>query len=351
MSKIPVINVTDLYHPYQDSDDNLDLLLAFGLPEIELLGVILDCHEPFRQKVAPVGDLDGLWADPTGPRDPGFVPVLQLNYLFNRNVPCAVAPFTKMRSPDDKMLEAPKFQQQGVELLLRLLSEAKESVHVIVQGSARPLALALNRDEELLREKIKCIHLCMGSTSREFLEWNIALDAHAAVRVLTSNLRVALYPCAVAEGPFSLGQHNSYWHLETLEWVQNMQPKLKRYLDFVYSRSVRMDFLRAMDEDFAPDTNEERYQQGHHLWTTALWMEMTGRRLVQTSEGCRLLAGQTGLPHALRPCRLEVEPDGRFEYTFAERSNIALYDRGDPVKVNAALNEAFPALYLVLEAP
>jgi pyrimidine-specific ribonucleoside hydrolase len=349
MSKIPVINITDLYHPYQDSDDNLDLLLAFGLPETELLGVILDCHEPFRQKVAPVGDLDGLWADPTGPRDPGFIPVLQLNYLFNRDVPCGAAPFTRMRSPDDAMLEFPQFQQQGIELLLCLLREAKEKVHVVVQGSARPLAVAFNREPHLLREKIKRVHLCMGSTSPQFLEWNIALDAQAAVRVLTSDLPIALYPCAVAEGPFSLGQHNAYWYLENLNWIRRMQPKLKRYLDFVYSRAVRMDFLRAMDEDFPPETNLERYAQGHHLWTTALWMEITGRRLVETPEGYRLLTRQEGLPHALRPCRLEVQSDGRFEYTWTEQSNISLYDRGDPVPVAAALNEAFPALYLGLE--
>ena len=82
-SKIPLIDVTDLYHPYQDPGDNFDLVAAYGLPEIDLRAVILDSTQPFRD-----GKLDPEFGSVFGkpgqyipqPRiDPGFIPVIQLN--------------------------------------------------------------------------------------------------------------------------------------------------------------------------------------------------------------------------------------------------------------------------------
>lgn len=34
--KIPVVVITDLYHPYQDPGDNMDLIMGFGLPDVDL---------------------------------------------------------------------------------------------------------------------------------------------------------------------------------------------------------------------------------------------------------------------------------------------------------------------------
>ena len=39
--RVPVIDITDLYHPYQDPGDNFDLIAAYALPEIDLRAVIL----------------------------------------------------------------------------------------------------------------------------------------------------------------------------------------------------------------------------------------------------------------------------------------------------------------------
>ena len=86
-AKVPVIDVTDLYHPCQDIGDNFDLLTAYALPEIDLRAIILDCTDEWRSK---------------GRLDPGFIPVTQLNYLFNRNVPCATIPWRRMKTLDSR---------------------------------------------------------------------------------------------------------------------------------------------------------------------------------------------------------------------------------------------------------
>ena len=84
-AKVPVINVTDLYHPYQDPQDNLDLIAAYALPEVDLRAIIFDVTAEYRK---PSGQVVGLPRDDQGPREPGYIQVTQLNRIFGRNVPC-----------------------------------------------------------------------------------------------------------------------------------------------------------------------------------------------------------------------------------------------------------------------
>ena len=66
MKTIPIIDVTDLYHPHQDCGDNFDLVAPHALPEIDLRAVILDATQRFRLPVTE----NGFYSDRSGPRDP-----------------------------------------------------------------------------------------------------------------------------------------------------------------------------------------------------------------------------------------------------------------------------------------
>ena len=55
--KIPVVVITDLYHPYQDPGDNMDLIMGFGLPDVDLKAVLLHhrrIQERYRRPSHPV---------------------------------------------------------------------------------------------------------------------------------------------------------------------------------------------------------------------------------------------------------------------------------------------------------
>ena len=54
MKRIPLIHVTDLYHPPQDPDDQLDLATVAALDEYDLKGVVLDITQRFLEP-APRG--------------------------------------------------------------------------------------------------------------------------------------------------------------------------------------------------------------------------------------------------------------------------------------------------------
>ena len=367
---IPLIDVTDLYHPHQDVGDNFDVLAAYALPELDLRAVILDCTEPFRQPVAKDPG-PGLFPDASGPREPGFIPVWQLNSIFGRNVPCATIPFGRMKSPGDKLPDAPPFQQQGIELILKTLRESLEPVHIVSFGSARAIAAAYNREPALFRTKLARLHLCAGGSSPpapNYIEWNVALDPLAIVCLLRSDLPIALYPDAannagdkgygVFSPAFSYDEHNTYYKLPDLRFILQMDAPLRRYLEYAFSRSSRVDFLRALEVD-GPALDEGLLAKEHYVWETAVWICVSGRKLVKRADGTHriippALVQPTDkvLPNELHPCTVTVRDDGIYEYReTSEPSKVSVYYRGDPRENEAALREALPALYLSFKSP
>lgn len=334
----PVIDCTDLYHPHQDVGDNLDIIAAYGLPEVDLRAIVLDVTERFRHDI---------------PREPGFIPVAQLNWVFRRNVPCGATPFQPMRDPEDKMLDASPLEQAGVSLLLETLRRSRGKVDIVSFGSAKPVAIAYNRAPHLMRAKVRLVHLCAGSSEPPFIEWNVELDRAAFIRVLRSDLPVAIYPCATGESPFALGKHNSYYLLENLDFVRDMAPQLRQYLTYAFTASSRLDFLRFLDEEAPEAVLNEVCHRPHNVWETAVWAQVADRRIVQRADGRHALVparevrdDDRVLPNELIPCRVSVDDSATMTWEPCDGpTDKWMYDRGDPAANQAALREALPALY------
>ena len=174
-----MIDTTDLYHPPQDAGDNFDLIAAYVLPEVELKAVILDATEKsFRLEGGPRPRLHSRAA-------------IDFN-SFGRNIPCMI-PYAAMKSPQDKMLDAPAFQQFGIELLLETLRRSTHKVDITIFGSARSVAVAFNREPNLLRRRVRRIHLSAGRVLARVSGMERHAP-HAIVRLLRSDLPIAIYP-------------------------------------------------------------------------------------------------------------------------------------------------------------
>ena len=373
MLKIPVIDCTDLYHPHQDPGDNFDLVAAYGLPEVDLRAVVLDVTERFRLPPDIRGE-DGQATDSGGPREPGIVPVTQLNYLFGRAVPYGVSPFTPMRSPDDRMESGNDFYDSAIELILKVLRESEEKVDILIFCSCRAVAAAFNREPELFHEKVGCIHLNAGTSSGDFfdvdwekgerqsaapgspgyLEWNVMLDPGAFVALLRSGLPLAIYPCACERGPVAMDRLNTYYRLPGLGFVGGMRKELASYLCYALFRKNRPDFLRAVTE--APSESELARLAGrrHNVWESAVWQCVTHRKLVRRADsGCRLIPADavrdsdTEISSGLRNCVLtRVDDTGRFSFELTDLpSNTRIFYREDPARYAEAMGEALAALY------
>ncbi len=365
--RIPIIDLTDLYHPHQDPGDNFDIVAPYAMPEIDLRAIILDVSECFRRRPEERGEEDyNLRNGDAGGRDGGFIPVLQCNSMFDRNVPFATGPYRPMRSPDDDCRDVPAFEQQGIELLLGTLRVAVEPVDIVVFSSCRALAAALNRDPLLLRQKVRRLHLSIGTSSGDvfdvdlsanrpvptrpgspgFLEWNVALDPHAFVRVLQSGLPMSLYPCASECGPFGLGRHNTYFDAGDMAWILEIDPRIRNYLGYAFTKSTRIDFLRALDGPCPPEVETYfRTHNRHNVWETAIWLEVSGRKLVRRGDGsCRIVFPEdvdpddVMIPGQQVPCRLtRVDPSGRFDFELGQGDGeVTIFDRGEAPAIHAA---------------
>lgn len=354
-----IIDVTDLYHPFEDPGDNLDLIHAYSLPDVNLLAVVLDITGAFR---LPVADHPVLWRDPNGPREPGIIPVTQLNALFSRSVPYAYGPFTAMKSLTDAMTDVPKGQQAGIELLLQTLDASDVPVEILSFGSARIIAAAFNREKDLMRRKVARIHVSAGAATRNFElgkseahnsipggEWNVALDPLAFVRLMQSELPIALYPCASPDGAFAYSEHNTYWNLPNLHFVREIDPRLRNYAIFALGKLIRADFLRALDGTLDEAETENRLNSVHHVWETAIWLNVAGLKVVNRSGSWRIVptanvrTGEQLLKNDLRPCTLHVRKDGRIAYALTEeKTNFLIFERGDPHEYELAMREGLP---------
>jgi hypothetical protein len=210
-----------------------------------------------------------------------------------------------------------------------------------------------------MRAKVRRIHLCAGASSPDYLEWNVMLDRHAFVSLLRSDLTVAIYPCATKDGPFAYGPHNCFWKLPDLKFIAHMDPKLRAYLAFAFSRSTRMDFLRAVEEAPPVGVLDTFIGRPHNVWETSVWAQVAGRRIVRRADGryrlvpaSDVLPTDKVLPNELRPCRVKVRDDGMFSFELTGGpTNFFIYDRGDPQENEKALREALPALYTGFRVP
>lgn len=353
---IPVVVITDLYYPGQDVGDNFDILTPYALEQVDLKAVVFDVSEHFR-KIQP---------DNAVLRDPGFIPVTQLNYLFDCDVPCGCSPFEPLTSPEDAKYDVPDFQQKGIELLISVLENSDKPVHIVSTGSLRPLAVAYNRRPELLcSDKVAAVHICAGSSSDEFMEWNIALDTLAAARVLRSDMRMDIYPCATEYGPFDKGFNNSFWALWNLDWILDMPDmRLSNYLVYnLLSVSDRPDYLNYLEmplpqkdvENIKARREDYWYGSGgrHYVWETAVWQMVTGLRLVEHRDGQYEIVPEKDIqdtdlvsPEQMWPVALTVKDNGLFSFErVVDESRVRIYFRQEPWKQEKMLNKALPALY------
>ncbi len=352
--KTPVIVVTDLYFPGQDVGDNFDIINPYALETVDLRGVIFDVTQRFRTEADVRAER----------REPGFIPVTQLNYIFGRDVPCACSPFEPMRSPDDLMGDSPAFQQKGFELFFRLLHQSDRPVEIVSTGSCRFLAVAYNREPELMRRKIAAIHINAGADGEGFMEWNIGLDSLAAYRLLSSDLPLMLYPCATATGgPFDKGANNTFWSLDKMDFVLEMEPMLRNYITFAFLHKNRTDYLNYLEEDLSEDDAEAMRDYridrwfgsggSHYVWEIQSWMQVAGLVLARKpGEGWRLVhmselsGGDEVFDQGLTPVRLSVKENGLFGFVPAEgETNVKIYYRSDPAAHQKAMREALPELY------
>jgi hypothetical protein len=339
---VPLVHITDLYHPPQDPDDHIDLATVVALSEYDLRGVILDVTQKFLDP-APAGfDIA---------RDPGYVPVLQLSHIIGRAIPVAAGPPAPLSSPDDDARSRPRSDQAGIQLLLDILEDSPEPVVLSLVGSTRVVTAAFNRAPELLRSNIRSVLLNAGSTGGKKREWNVGLDAAAYIGLWKSGLPIHWYPCATEKSAFDPDhERGTYWKAPHAALFASLLPAMRSWFSYAFSGENRGDVIRAMAQDVGSEPWEKLLSESRNLWATASLVMAAGRVLARTSAGWRFvgeadIGGVEVWPWRLDPIEATVNEHAEVEWTPAEReSRTSLFGRKKGPHFGDAMAEALGAL-------
>ena len=339
---IPLVHITDLYHPPQDPDDHFDLATILALEEYDLRGVILDGTERFLNP-SPVGS-DIL-------RDPGFIPVVQMAYLLGRDIPVAAGPRYPLKSTDDDVSDRPVREQAGVRLLLDILEHSSSKVIISVVGSSRVVAAAYNRNSTLLHTRVESILLNAGSSGGSKREWNVGLDMEAYIRLWRSGLPIHWYPCATERSAFDQDHaRGTYWKGTHAELLRGVTPTLRSWFAFALTASTRNDIIRVLSEEPSQATWDGILAQERNLWSTASLVMGAGRVLAKTTEGWRFMPVDVRQREEVWQWRLDpimatVNDQAEVQWKIADTGQgPLLFGRKGGREFGAAMAEALGAL-------
>lgn len=340
--RIPLLHVTDLYFPPQDPDDLLDLLTVVALDEFDLKGVVLDATQKFLD-ASPAGvDIS---------REPGFIPVFQLEYLLGRKIPTASGLAVPLKTPSDSAPERPACEQAGIQLLMEVLKESAQPVLISSVGSARTVAAAFNRDPQLLRSKVKAIVLNAGSTGGNKREWNVGLDLAAYICLWKSGIPIDWYPCATERSAFNpVDERGTYWKASHADLFRNLPRKLQAWIAYNFIGEKRGDSLEVLSEEVEDSVWTKICSGERNLWSTASLVMAAGRVMAHTDEGWRFvpLSEAKNLevwPWRLDPIEAAIDETGAVIWRPAKApSHYKLFGRKPDASFGGAMTEALNAL-------
>ncbi|HEY3281487.1 MAG TPA: hypothetical protein VGN26_04380 [Armatimonadota bacterium] len=289
----PVVVSSDLFHPYDDMDDHYDLLALHALPELKLLGYVLDQGNSGEQA-----------------KRPGAIPMDQMAAITGTAVPYAAGLWPPLSSMKDDGRHAPRGNQAGVELLLKTLRASKEPVDLFVLGSCRDVAAAYLREPALLRRAVRAVYVNAGNGYAAIQdEWNVVLDQPAYLVLMGSRLPIRWYPCFGARGFATL------WNVPRQgPLAEGIDPRLKAFLAYALNRtdpkalSPLGALLRTGPEGEA-DFRAFRDAGPRSFWCAASFLDAAGRRVYERGGAYVALtpseARRQGLIRDVTPYRME----------------------------------------------
>ena len=260
--RVPVIYCTDLFHPHVDHDDHFDISCLYAIQEIEIKAIILDQGQ--KQK-----------------KQPGYIPISQLNHITGRNVPHAIGLSDKLKSASDKGLWQAKEYQDGVELILKILKTSKGPVTIISVGSLRDIAAGYNRSPNLFKTKVNRLFIFIGEASKKgHIEYNVGLDKNAYIRIMNSGLPVYWVPCFDG-GRWQNNGRASYWRASHEDLLGSASDKVMNYFIYALLKKNRKNPIQYLDNQVNTDDRKKVLSMNRNLWCTAVFAHIAGRRFIR----------------------------------------------------------------------
>ena len=333
---VPLIHVTDLFHPHGDPDDHFDLAVAFALAQrgaFDLRGVITDYPPDFR------------------PGDPAVVAVAQMNHLTGRAVPIAIGTSRRLRNRRDALSDAPSRETAAVRLIQAQLRAAERPLALVCMGSAADIVVAALRDPALFRAKCAGVYLNSGSahapsSSPSQLEYNVRLDPAAYAAMFDLPCPFCWFPCWHTTEQRQCGADGSFYWLPHREALSGVSAGLANYFAYMFAKSSEPKWLRAMSAVPPAAQWEAILKDRRGMWSTASQFAAAG--LAVTKEGEIVSAQEAGdsAVFGLTPVEAICADDGRTTWKRVDApTGRWMLSVADPERYPVAMTHAVATLF------
>ncbi len=306
---VKLIYSSDLYFPPDDPDDYFDLATLLTMPEIDVLGIVLD-QQLYDRRPESEGT--------------GGVPLRQMSEITGRTAPYSVGLRHPLRSIDDQGLNQDPLCQKGVEMILDLLEKTEGKVMILTVGTVRDVAAALNRNPGLFRRKISRLYLNTGiyGFPQGRFDVNLEKDRNAFLAIMKSGLPVYWAAC------FGENNYETYWQANQRRVLETAAPKLQNYFLYAFSKGTGrigptagkaildpMEFLRRPLEK---EEMEGMYSMTRNMWSTVTFLDAAGLNIYRNERGEYTAARQPLgdftreiKPYSFKGIKVFIDDDGR----------------------------------------
>ncbi len=311
-ARMPLIHVTDLFHPHGDPDDHFDLATVYALAlqgRCALHGIVIDYPPGFRAG------------------DPAVVAVAQMNRMTGLTVPVAIGTPRKLTGRTDALLDAPSCDTTAIRFLIEQLRASERPVALTCVGSAADIVVAAMREPQLFREKCAGVYLNSGSAhdnpaKPKQLEYNVGLDPAGYAAMFDLPCPLYWFPCWNTTEIRQSGEVGSFYWLPHREALSGISNSAANFFAYMFSKSTEPKWLRAMNSP-PPDELWEKILSGMRgMWSTASVLAAAG--LTVSGDGRIVASEETDdAVFRLKPVRVTCTDDGRTVWQRTEQSPAA----------------------------
>jgi hypothetical protein len=298
----PVILVSDLMRPDDDPDDHWDLATAFALAysgAIDLKGMIIDSpvNEAYVEK-----------------KNPDVAAVAMLNYITGLHVPVVTGSPYPLKSKTDKQEYALVKDMGGVNLMHDILSESKEKVRIIITGSTRDVAIAMNRFPGLFEDKCSGIYLNAGYGNdenpyeRSRPEWNTKLDMQGYHAIFQANCPIYWLPCNV-----------SHYRIKHGNVIPQLSENMKKFFTFMYEKRSAENWFQSLQNPLNDSTLKTLTEKHRSMFCTVGFLYMAGSCIDKNGQ-IVAINGKSADVAGFIPINIEEVKSGYVKYSVREKS-------------------------------